>query len=242
MLMGQIVGNFAFPYLYPDDGIFEENSESNNESQHLNLFDLLPFHGETITEKTIDNEEPGLNSTNNYNDLNIFKKRGIHIIHLNINSILSKIEELRQIALKSKITVIGISESKLDSTVTDEEINIPGYEVIRGDRNRKGGGLVAYILKDVAYNKREDFKTKNEAIFFEILLQRSKPILVGIVYRPPKQAKFIENFEEDIARCLRFDEQEVYILGDFNINLLISGKKPVPVMIKRYRVLLPPWT
>ena len=223
-------------YRHLDDGISEENHEAHNKSQDFNFFDQLPFHKESFTGITIDNEEPVLNAPSTYNELKFFSKRGIHFIHLNINSILSKIEELRQIALETKITVIGISESKLDSSVTDEEVNIPGYEIIRGDRNRKGGGVAAYILKDVTYNIREDFKTKNEAIFFEILLPRSKPILVGIVYRPPKQTNFIQNFDQDLTSCIGFNEQEVYILGDFNINLLISEeKKAVSTMIKRYK-------
>ena len=43
-----------------------------------------------------------------------FKKRGIHFVHININSILPKIEELRNIAKTSNVSVIGISETKLD--------------------------------------------------------------------------------------------------------------------------------
>ena len=63
-------------------------------------------------------------------DWKAFNKRGLHLIHLNINSLLSKIDELREIARKTTATVIGITESKLDGSVLDEEINI--------DRNRHG--------------------------------------------------------------------------------------------------------
>ena len=50
------------------------------------------------------------------------------MIHLNINSVLSKTDELRVIAKKSKAVDIGITESKLDANVLDGEININGYE------------------------------------------------------------------------------------------------------------------
>ena len=39
--------------------------------------------------------------------------------HLNRNSILSKIDELRLIAFKSHAEIIGISESKIDESVLD---------------------------------------------------------------------------------------------------------------------------
>ena len=52
------------------------------------------------------------------------------MIHLNINSVLSKIEELHVVARKSKAAIIGVTELKHDATVLDGEVNIDGYEVI----------------------------------------------------------------------------------------------------------------
>ena len=42
----------------------------------------------------------------------VFKKQGLHFVHLNINSFLSKIEELRQITKNTNSAVIGLSETK----------------------------------------------------------------------------------------------------------------------------------
>ena len=53
-----------------------------------------------------------------------FVKRGLHFIHININSLLPKIDELRSIAQKSNAAVIGITESKLDESVLNSEIYI----------------------------------------------------------------------------------------------------------------------
>ena len=114
-----------------------------------------------------------------------FNNRGLHLLHLNINSILPKIEELREIAKVSKATIIGISESKLDESILDDEISITGYKLIRADRNRHGGGVACYIKSDIACNERKDFSNDIENIFLDILLPNSKPILVGIIYRPP---------------------------------------------------------
>ena len=55
------------------------------------------------------------------------------------------------IAFKTKAAVIGISESKLDETVLDGEIQIPGYTIIRSDRNRHGGGVLCYIKDTICY-------------------------------------------------------------------------------------------
>ena len=57
---------------------------------------------------------------------NVFNKKGLHFLHINVNSILPKIEEIRFIAKKSKVTVISISETKLDGTILDAEIYTEG--------------------------------------------------------------------------------------------------------------------
>ena len=82
----------------------------------------------------------------------LFTKKGLHFIHLNINSLLLKIDELRYIAKNFNVTVIGISESQLDNTVYDFEVAIDGYNIIRNDRNRKGGGVACYIRNNICFN------------------------------------------------------------------------------------------
>ena len=54
---------------------------------------------------------------------NVFKNRGLHFIHQNINSLLSKTEELRFIAKSIKVAVIGICESQLDASLLEQEIS-----------------------------------------------------------------------------------------------------------------------
>ena len=130
----------------------------------------------TVPSETQSNSDlDTLSSTENWK---IFNKRGLHLIHLNINSILSKIDELRVIAKKSRANVIGITESKLDKTVLDEEINIDGYELARSDRNRHRGGVSCYIQNDISFNVRGDFSSEIENIFLDMFLPKSKPILM----------------------------------------------------------------
>ena len=97
------------------------------------------------------------------------------MIHLNINSVLSKTDELRVVAKKSKAAVIGVTESKLDATVLDGEVNIDGYEVKRSDRNRHGGGVACYVRNDISFNVRSDFSDEIDNIVFDMLLPKTKP-------------------------------------------------------------------
>ncbi len=72
---------------------------------------------------------------------------------------------------------------------------------------------------------RQDFGSDFENVFIEILLPNSKPILIGILYRPPNQTGFLERLSSAILKADRFDNHKVYLLGDFNFNLLnLKGK------------------
>ena len=51
---------------------------------------------------------------------------------------------------------------------------------------------------------------------FDILLLKSKSITIGVFCRPPNQA----NFMEIIVQSFSLSNNEIYLLGDFNINLL----------------------
>ena len=64
---------------------------------------------------------------------NKFENRVMHFIHLNINSILPKTDEICYIAKLTNATVIGLRETKLDNAVLSSELEIEGYDLIRSD-------------------------------------------------------------------------------------------------------------
>ena len=93
---------------------------------------------------------------------------------MNINSLLSKIGELRFIAKSTNAVVIGICEFKLDASVLEQEISIDNYKILRCDRNSHGGSLACCVRNDLSYNILSVFPREIENIFFSILLSNSK--------------------------------------------------------------------
>ena len=59
-----------------------------------------------------------------------FSKKGMHFIHLNARSLLPKISELRYLANKTTAAIISVTETWLDSSVTNSEIKIEGYKFV----------------------------------------------------------------------------------------------------------------
>ena len=154
----------------------------------------------------------------NLKECDKFKIKGPHLLHLNVNSLLPIIDELRYIAKLSNAAMIEITESKLDDCILDSEIQTDNYQILRCDKNRKGGGVACYVSNKLSYIKKDFFPEEIENIFFEILLPKTKPITVGIIYRPPNQNNLLQTLNENFAK-LDTLKKELYILGDFNINL-----------------------
>ena len=59
--------------------------------------------------------------------------------------------------------------------------------------------------------------TDFENIFLDLLLPNSRPIHIGILYRPPDQSGFLDIVSSAIADMEDFDNQEVYIVGDLTL-------------------------
>ena len=96
-------------------------------------------------------------------------KRSLHISHLNISSLLRKTDEIRFILKQSNASIIGISESKLDSSILNSDVDIiEDYDLIRISRLRRGGRIGCYTRKSLFFNHKPGFCPNTESIFIDI--------------------------------------------------------------------------
>ena len=84
-------------------------------------------------------------------------KKGLHLCHLNVRSLWSKIELLKHQIPKSNIPIFAISETWLTPSTTNNLINLPNYNFLRLDREIKkaGGGIGVYIRSDIIYTETD---------------------------------------------------------------------------------------
>jgi exonuclease III len=103
----------------------------------------------------------------------------LKIANLNVNSPLKHIEEIRLLLSDTPFDILAINESKRDSSITDYEIHVHNYSIVRLDRNRCWGGVALYIKNTLPYLERKNLVSDNvEMICVEITKQHSRPFLV----------------------------------------------------------------
>lgn len=157
---------------------------------------------------------------------------GFSILNLNIRSIKKKLGLLTDLlsTLQSKFTLIGVTETWLDSHMATM-CNIDGYNHIFDVRkNRIGGGTSLFISKNIKYQLRPELNIFNDdinSVFVELdksTTSNNKPIIVGLIYRPPNTSTVIfNNSLEVLLNMVTKSSIDIYMMGDFNIDTYQSN-------------------
>ena len=142
--------------------------------------------------------------------------------YLNINSLVSHIDDLRLFMSQFKdIDILAIHETKVDATIKDGEVHLPGYDVVRKNRDSNGRDGGGYVRSNINFQLRADLSPNNlECLTVEISKPRSKPFLVSTWYRPPQSSPDLFSTFERIIDKIDAENLELYLMGDLNCNLL----------------------
>ena len=79
-----------------------------------------------------------------------YYKFNIKIGYLNINSVVNKIDEVKELLNRNMFDILFLAETKIDSTVSSHLVSHPGFRTIRKDHKKGAGGLLVYIRNDLS--------------------------------------------------------------------------------------------
>ena len=159
------------------------------------------------------------------------------IMHLNINSLQNKFEELKTLNQALQAHILVISETKINSSYPNSQFALSGYHMYRKDRVKGGGGIITYVSSSVPSRKltlAKSYKTL-EAIAIEVRIGR-RYIVCLAVYRPPKQsgkktlqrnsyAQSVEQEINDLVMWASLQKQTIVLVGDLNMDRLKPNER-----------------
>ena len=172
------------------------------------------------------------NFDSKYYDVNEFNdtiptssSRNLSLFHCNIRSANSNSGDLSNYlaSLNHKFDIIGLSETWLSEKCHSID-GFSAYDHLHKYRDgKRGGGVSLLIHNNIQYKELDSISVMNdnlESLFIEVKFENSK-FIVGCVYRPPGKNLKEFNIEMNcILSSLTKTNKEVYIMGDFNIDLL----------------------
>lgn len=219
-----------------DNDIFYAQGNTFNPGHLNDMHDLIPLRDIDPDINYLNNEhweklccqyfnEESFNNKCKLDNNNI---EPLSFIHLNIRSAPKNLSNLESYLenLNIKFSLIGITETWINKHNAGL-YNINGYIQYENYRpKKKGGGVSLYVKKQFQSSIMHNVSIINndiETIFCEIGKDTNvdKSIVVGVIYRPPKSCitSFLECLNTILSE-LKSDNKTVYIMGDFNLNLL----------------------
>ncbi|KAL0829213.1 hypothetical protein ABMA28_004044 [Loxostege sticticalis] len=145
-------------------------------------------------------------------------------IHMNIRSVIKNFESLEQCIMSSSraIDVIMLTEVNLSYSLSNI-YQIKGYMMYTELRkSKKGGGIIIYIKNKHKFNIKH-YKTQYcESLLGTIHTPTRYSAVLCCIYRPPSSSKHLFVKELDTLLCKIPRLEDLYILGDINIDLRSS--------------------
>lgn len=146
------------------------------------------------------------------------------VIFLNIDGNKSNFDSLAAEVdiLKHKFSILGLAETNTDPSNKDL-YPLDGYNSFYQDpypNKSKGTGVAMYVHTSIkaSINSKLSHTTQNLETLFLTATLDNKTVTVGTVYRPPNGCfpEFLDEFRRILNDC---PHKNVYIMGDFNIDL-----------------------
>ena len=165
-------------------------------------------------------------SSSNTSQSSFCLSNNLSIFHLNIQSLLPKIDILD--AEMQQYDVLVFTETWLSPQLANDEILINNFEPpYRKDRdNRLGGGVAIYVRSGMQSKQRTDLIHGDiEALCIEVTIKHKKLLICGI-YRPPNSNNnYYDLIENTFDNLSNISTKDLIILGDFNCDMLSSPNK-----------------
>ena len=136
-------------------------------------------------------------------------------------------EELELLLEERKTDILCVSETWLYPSINDKFLNIPGYNIYREDYGR-GGGVCIYVRTDLKVAELEGEQLKVDGVECKWLSVQHRylpSVIIGCLYRHPKASAESFNFILDIFKNMLLRNKPIFVLGDFNDDILKAGNK-----------------
>lgn len=151
-------------------------------------------------------------------------KNLLRIAHLNTASIPKHFDEIARLVIECGLDIFACSETNIKANTPAKRYNIPGYKLIKLNRDHTTKGGIGIYFKDAYKPKRIDVRyeaLQPEVLFTEVEINGNK-VAVGVIYKSPKTTYRIYAEIQEILAFITTKYSHVILLGDFNINLLIN--------------------
>ena len=190
---------------------------------------VLPYANAPISPASTVDHDTSLDTVNT--TVEYTPPNSLHCRSLNARSVMNKKEDIKVMLTSDHLDVLAITETFLCDVILDSELVDDDYVIFRRDRDRHGGGVMAFVHKDLLAIRRHDLESDCELLWIELLSRLHTKTLLGVFYRPPSASpSYLAKLEDSLASIP--DSSTIILCGDFNAPH-IDWSKPEPLLSSR---------
>ena len=127
--------------------------------------------------------------------------------------------------------MIAVNETRITRNASLlNNLNLNNYYFEFTPTETCAGGALPYIANHLSYKCRNDLniykENEMEFIFIEIVNPKKSNFVVGVIYKHPSLdlTDFECNYLNKLLQNISKEQKSIFLLGDFNVNLLIYNK------------------
>ena len=157
------------------------------------------------------------------------KNKSLSLFHINACSLNKNFDDLQHLlsCTKTKFDIIAISETRITRQVSLlNNLNLNNYSFEFTPTETCAGGTLLYIANHLSYQCRNDHniyrKNELESTFIKIFKPKKSNIIVGVIYRHQSMdlTDFNRSYLNKLLENISKEQKSVFLLRDFNVNLL----------------------
>ena len=147
----------------------------------------------------------------------------LRVGHQNVYHLYNKVPDLCVFLSQStpNYNIFGITESRLDSRISDQDINIPNYCISRKDSLVIGQTSIAVSIADITHRRLDLESDLVECIWLEPSTSAPNSFVCILYSNPSASYEWFDDFVQMIDNIHTVKPHaDILVLGDFNIDLL----------------------
>ena len=156
------------------------------------------------------------------------KQKSLALFHINACSLNKNFDDLDHLlkCTNKVFSIIAVTETRITKqTSLTTNINLRNYAIEFTPTESTAGGTLLYIASHLSYKPRPDLNVYKanqlESTFVEIINPKKGNIVIGCLYKHANMdvLDFKNNYLMQIFEIVSKERKQVFLLGDFNINL-----------------------
>ena len=115
---------------------------------------------------------------------------------LNVRGLGNTMDETTLLLKVCRFDIFEITETFLDEGISDKQLHVENYKIVRRDRNC----CLIYIASHICYSRLKSLESPDIELIWIKIIRNSSALILGNCYQPPSDFQFYSRFYDCLEK------------------------------------------